>query len=136
MATLGPVEAFEVFLSAMERLDVETFVSMLDDDVVLKFPYMWEGQPQECRGKPQAVEFLKIIPALFAEFRWVGPRTYATDDPELAMTVTKSRATLTTGDPYDNDYVLLLRVRDGKVIEYWEHFDPARARPAFQAIGA
>ena len=136
MDTLDPVEAFEIFLRAMEGLDVDRFVAMLDENVVLKFPYMWEGQPTECTGLAEAAEFLAIIPALFTEFRWVQPRIYATDDPELAMVITKSDATLTTGQHYDNDYVLLLRVRDGKVVEYWEHFDQDRARAAFRAIGA
>ena len=136
MTPLSPVEAFAVFLSATERLDIAPFLALLDDDVILRFPYMPGDRPKQCAGRVQAVEFLKIIPALFTHFRWVEPRVYATDDPELAIVVASSSATLTTGDQYDNDYVLFLRVRDGKVVEYREHFDPARAQPAFEAIGA
>lgn len=136
MAPLGPVEAFAVFLSATERLDIAPFVALLDEDVVLRFPYMGGGRPKECTGRAASAEFLKIISAFFTSLRWVNPTVYATDDPELAIAVATSSATLPTGDHYENDYVLFLRVRDGKVVEYREHFDPARAEAAFQAIGA
>jgi ketosteroid isomerase-like protein len=36
----------------------------------------------------------------------------------------------------DRNDVLFLRVRDGTVVEYREHFDPARVQPAFEGIGA
>jgi uncharacterized protein len=136
MAPLSPVQVCEVFLAAMERLDADAFTALLDDDVILSFPYMCGDRPKRCVGRAEAEEFLKIIPALFATVRWVESKVYATDDPELAVIVATSAATLTTGDPYDNDYVLLLRVRDGRILEYREHFDPARAEPAFTAIGA
>jgi hypothetical protein len=135
MTTLTPVEAFEAFVPAMERQDIKTFFAMLDDDVVLHFPFMSEGYPKIVTGRVAAEEFLQVIPALFVKFAWINPRIYATDDPELAMMVAKSTATLNTGAPYDNDYVLFLRVRNGKVIEYWEHVDPARVLAAFEAIG-
>lgn len=52
------------------------------------------------------------------------------------LVVATSAGGLTTGDSNDNEHVLFCRVHCGGIVGYGEQFDPARAEPAFNAIGA
>lgn len=134
--SLTASEAFETYFSATEGSDLEKFFALLDDDVVMRFPYMLPGYPNEARGRAECSGFFASVVALFSSFHWVEPTVYSTNDPELAMATTTSSAKMHNGTVYENEYVLLMRVRNGAIVEYCEFFDPNRAVPVFQALGA
>lgn len=134
--SLTPSEAFETFFSATEASDLDRFFGLLDDDVVMRFPYMLPGYPNEIRGREVCSGFFGSVVALFSGLRWIKPTVYSTNDPELAMATTASSAKLHNGTVYENEYVLLIRVRNGAIVEYCEFFDPNRAVPVFEALGA
>lgn len=134
--SLTPSEAFETFFSATEGSDLDSFFALFDEQVLMRFPYIPSGYPNECQGRTECAAFFGTVATLFSELRWVKRTVYSTSDPELAMAIAASKATLPDGTSYENDYVLLLRVRGGAIVEYCEYFDPNRAAPVFQALGA
>lgn len=131
---MTPAQGLEAFLSAVERLDLEGLYAMFDDSVMMKFPYMIDGYPKELHGRTQCEGFFSSIVGIFSQIRWVKRDVYSTSDPELAMAIAESAMVMSDGGTYANEYVLLLRVRDGKIVEYCEHFDPNRAQPLFRAV--
>ena len=75
---------------------------------------------------------VKQVMSLFAA---TGGATYTIDaltaeDDRVAAEV-RSKGTLSDGEPYENNYVFVLRIRDGRVAAVAEHFNPI---PAMEKI--
>lgn len=134
--SLTPSEAFEIYFSATEGSDLDSFFALFDERIAMRFPYMPSGYPNECHGRAECAGFFGTVVALFSGLLWVMRTVYSTNDPEVAIATAASSATLPNGASYENEYVLLLRVRDGAIVEYCEFFDPNRAAPVFQALEA
>jgi ketosteroid isomerase-like protein len=82
---------------------------------------------------------IKLFAQVFnGGFRYTVDSLTAEDD-RVAAEVT-ARGTLTTGEPYQNTYVFVLRIRDGRIAAVAEHFNPVPVRdkimPLLQAVMA
>jgi ketosteroid isomerase-like protein len=124
------------FLDALGRLDAAGSLALLAEDGVFEFPYAIPGMPAVSRGHAQIRSMMKGM-AVITDLELYDMAVHATDDPELAIATFRSRGHLRGGRPYANRYVSTARVRDGKIVEYHEHFDPLaliRALPATQRI--
>ncbi|AQA04617.1 hypothetical protein BVC93_21795 [Mycobacterium sp. MS1601] len=130
---MTPTQGLLAYMSAFEELDLNGLFAMFDDHLTMRFPYIVDGYPKELQGRSQCEGFLSSVAAIFRQVRWVKRDVYSTSDPELAMAIAESSVILSGGGTYTNDYVLLLRMREGKIIEYTEYFDPNRAHSVFSA---
>ena len=102
----------------------EDWVGRASDDLVLRLPYAPPGVKAELRGFDAARDELGHHWATKTSFDWVDVVIRETEDPELFVTTARSEVMLANGQPYRNDYVMLTRVRDGKVVEHTEYFNP------------
>lgn len=109
ITAMGPAEAWE---------------GKASDDLVIRLPYAPPGVTEEVRGFAAAREMLSHHWAGKLRFDWLDVVTLATEDPELFVTTARSDVLMEGGVPYANNYVMLTRVRDGKVVEHAEYFNP------------
>ena len=109
ITAMGPAEAWE---------------GKASDDLVFRLPYAPPGVTEEVRGFAAAREMLSHHWAGKQRFDWLDVVILATEDPELFVTTARSDVLMDGGVPYGNDYVMLTRVRDGKVVEHAEYFNP------------
>ena len=67
-------------------------------------------------------------------FRFLDLPIYPLDDPEAAAAKVKAETLIkATGRAYSQEYVVFLRVKDGKIAHLREYFDPMRAAKALDA---
>jgi hypothetical protein len=108
------------------NLQAHTVREDFAEDAVLALPYAPAGTPKETVGRDNIIDYVSLlgdyIPSgVFAD------HTYDTlaDDPDTVVArYTASTVLRTTGLPYENTYVTLITIRDGKVTRYEEFFNP------------
>lgn len=117
ITAMGPAEAWD---------------GKASDDLVIRLPYAPPGVQEEMRGFAAARENLSHHWGTKKSFEWHDVAIRATDEPGLYVTTARSEVELNDGTPYRNSYVMLTRVRDGKVVEHSEYFNPL---PVLEMIG-
>jgi ketosteroid isomerase-like protein len=70
------------------------------------------------------------------ELAWHDVVIRGPDDPELFVTTARSEAVLVSGQHYANSYVILTRLRDRKVTEHVEYFNPLPVIEVFGPTGS
>jgi ketosteroid isomerase-like protein len=112
------------WLEVMPEGHFDEFPGGIADDFVLRLPFVPEGIPSEFRGRETAQA------AIAGSARNRSPLVLrdlvirATDDPELILATARGEATMASGKPYRNEYVILIRIREGTVIEHTEYLNP------------
>jgi uncharacterized protein len=102
----------------------EAWPARAADDVVIRLPFAPPGVANELRGVTQAVAAMSAIWRAKKSFTWHDVVIRKTEDPELFVTTARSEALLLSGQHYANSYVIFTRIRDGKVVEHVEYFNP------------
>lgn len=102
------------------------------DDLVIRLPFAPPGVLAEMRGFAVARDTLAHHWGTKKSFAWHDVVIRETDEPGLFVTTARSEVELADGTPYRNSYVLLTRVRDGRVIEHTEWFNPL---PIIEMLG-
>jgi ketosteroid isomerase-like protein len=110
----------------------EAWRARATDDVVIRLPFAPPGVANELRGLTQAVATLSAVWKAKQSFTWHDVVIRRTEDPELFVSTARSEAVLLSGQHYANSYVMLTRMRHGKVIEHVEYFNPL---PVIEVFG-
>jgi hypothetical protein len=101
----------------------EAWAEIVDPDFVLRFPFAPPGVPEELRGL-MARDALVSSATSQERFEWKDVAMTATEDPELLVTTARSEVLLKSGGTYANRYVMMTRIRGGKIVEQVEYFNP------------
>lgn len=109
--------------------DIEGWLALFADDAVVEFPYAkGRNVPERFDGKPAIATYYREVIKLFSDLRFRDIRIIAGADPELAVAEAHGTAFLPhAGKTYEQDYVMVLRVKDGKAIHYREYWNPTAA---------
>jgi ketosteroid isomerase-like protein len=113
----------------------EAWAGKVAENIVIRLPYAPPGVAKELRGMKAAIEAMGPSWAAKHSFAWHDVRIRRTEEPDLFLTTARSEVALASGKRYANDYVMLTRIRDGKVEEHIEYFDPLKVIEAY-GIGA
>jgi uncharacterized protein len=108
--------------AAISRGDLEGQLESCTDDMVLELPYA--DPPVRLEGKP-AIR-LHVGPALEVfSFRLHITHVYECVDPDvLLLEYTSEGKVTTTGKPYMNSYIGVIRFRDGLLCSHREYYNP------------
>ena len=127
------VKLIREWLDAVSSGPAEAWPAYATEDVVIRLPFAPPGVAQELRGRTRAIEVLGGLWRAKRSFAWHDVVIRGTDDRELFVTTARSEAVLTTGQHYANSYVILTRLRDRKVAEHVEYFNPL---PVIEVFGS
>jgi ketosteroid isomerase-like protein len=118
----------EAYVAALQRGDIEALRASFAPDATwwlrgdLPTSGTWTGPDASLDGfLRQMTERLDTTRPLTQEL------TRIVADGEYAVAEWTSRATTRSGRPYENDYAVVFRVRDGRIASVREHFDTAYA---------
>ena len=119
-----PIKLMHEWLDMVAMGPADAWVGKVADDVVIRLPFAPPGVASELKGFDHARETLGEHWKTKKSFAWRDVVIRRTEDPELLVTTARSEVILVTGQPYANNYIMLTRIRDGKVIEHIEYFNP------------
>jgi ketosteroid isomerase-like protein len=123
-------QVVEDFFAALEAKDLNRFLAVWADDGVQIMPFSPVGFPQRLEGKEAIRNQYGSLPENYRTMRF--PREILPmEDPNRFVVRYTGEIELTGGGRYDNSYVGLFTVRDGRIAEFVEYFNPIVLQEAF-----
>lgn len=114
--------------------DAEAILAVLADDVLLEVPFpivAGEDVTGSRRQRGAAVrEYIEDSNQRTAKVDFANAVWRTTGDG-LAMFQGDGEIELTDGRPYRNHYLMLFEASDGKIVRWWEYYNPVTAMRAF-----
>ncbi len=113
--------AVETFFTALEEQNLSNLLAALDNNVVQKMPLAPTNFPKELNG----IEAMRNQYTGVMEYSQSYAREYfGTNDPNTVLVKFEGTITTSEGKPYNNSYVGIYTVSNGKIIEFVEQFNP------------
>ena len=103
----------------------DKFRSFASPDIVMRFPYIPAGLSGEIVGIENVLVTFREVWKDFKTFEWYDVTIRKVEGEGVYVSTGSSRATRASGKAYGNHYVLFTRLRDGKVVEHIEYFNPS-----------
>lgn len=130
-------EVVEQVLRAGREQDTETFVSLIDPDGYIEWPYRPAGIPGRVEGREQVREFLTVQAkglVRFDEYR--NTVIHETTDPEVVIVEYDVHGTvIPTGAPFYQTIIAVLRIRNGLVVSYRDYLNPLVLAEVLASVG-
>jgi ketosteroid isomerase-like protein len=109
--------------------------TLIADEILWELAYAPAlGHPARLSGREEVVRHATWFVGAVQNFRFSDLRLYPLADPEGAVAEVKGEGLIkATQRIYQQDYVVFLRAKDGKIVFLREYFDPVRAAKALNA---
>lgn len=135
----GLVGLAKGFYGCIGRLDIAGAGEYLADDVEAVFPFSIGDRARGLlKGREAVLRHLsRFVPRVAARIDFHFDDFHPGQDPDLLVMQFHSTGLRARGEgPYANEYVTILRFRDGK-IRYWaEYFDPIKGSGGLDRLAA
>jgi ketosteroid isomerase-like protein len=118
------VELMQAWLDTFGEGEFDAFPGKVSPDFILHLPFVPAGIPTEIRGREAVRERLSSTAKGRSKLIFHDVTILRTEDPELLVTTARGEATMASGKPYRNRYVMLTRIRGDEVIEHTEYLNP------------
>ena len=111
---------------ALMATNTEAWAELLAEDVIVDFPYAPSlGWPGRLHGRAAAYNHIKTSIPNMQNLTFSNVRKYQTTDPNVLWAELHGSAFApSTGQRYEQDYVVKVVVKDGKVSHYSEYWNP------------
>lgn len=124
----GPRAIAEKVLDFGSRMDMDGLLGLMAPDGCIEWPYTPSGEWLRLRGRAQIADFFDK--AMQSPIRWdefSDVVMHETSDPEVVIVEYESHGHLTsTGGPFHQSVLMVLRVRDGHIVNYRDYLNPVK----------
>lgn len=110
-----------------DRIDADaaTFVEMMAEHGVMEFPYAPAGLPTRLEGKAAIAAHLAAVGEMIAFDRMGAAVVHPSTDPNVVVIEFEGFGRgVTTGEPYDQRYVSVVRTAEGRIVHYRDYWNP------------
>lgn len=105
--------------------DAATFLDMLADNGIMEFPYSPPGLPTRLDGKAAIARHLESLGDMIEFDRMGEPTVHATTDPDVTIVEFEGFGRgVSTGEPYDQRYISVIRTDSGRIVHYRDYWNP------------
>ncbi|PWK59656.1 nuclear transport factor 2 family protein [Roseicyclus mahoneyensis] len=101
----------------------DSLLGMFDEDVVFEFPYAPEGLPKRLDGVGALDAHLQKLGPLIDFGPMVLGTVHAAGDT-IIFEFSCTGKGVRTGAPYDQDYISVVTLRDGRIMRYRDYWNP------------
>ena len=121
-ANLAVMQRYRTLLFA-QRFD--EWIELWADDGICEFPFAAEDGPKRLEGKAEILGYMTRFPSKFSIEGVDRLQIHQCLDPNtvIAELAIRGRAS-GTGKPYNQQYVVVAQLRDGKLAHYREYWNP------------
>ncbi|ADO56429.1 MULTISPECIES: nuclear transport factor 2 family protein [Paenibacillus] len=122
------------FTSNLLEENMEQWISLFDDNAVFEFPYAPKHFVQVLQGKAAIYEYIKEFPSILRIQHFSSPTIHTTTDPSLFVAEFASEAqAVSTGKPYNQTYISVIKLKNGKISHYKDYWNPLVALEALES---
>ena len=115
----------EEFLDALEAMNIERFLNGWHENGMQIMPYAPEEYSPRLEGKEAIRHQYDTLFTKYTSMRIPDRVFHFTNDPNRVWVEFRVEIKIkATGKSYNNTYVCLFTLRDGKIFEYKEYFNP------------
>jgi hypothetical protein len=117
-------ETFQKHLDYLSSGKIDQWMDLWNENGVLEFPFHLSVYPEKVEGKTAIREYIKHFPD-YLEIKFSRPKFHETEDPNLVIAeFTGDGKMKTTGRPYIQRYISVLKTTDGKIDLYEDFWNP------------
>ena len=103
----------------------QDFVELFAEDGVIEFPYTLPDWPKRVSGHADLAAYLEPISEMFSVEAVTGLTVHRSQDPEVAIVeYSISGHAVKTGRHYNQSYVEVLTIQNGKIKTYRDYWNP------------
>jgi uncharacterized protein len=125
-AQQATTQVFTTFLSLMVK-DVQALINLYAEDAIVEFPYAFDT-PRQLEGKKAIYSYMKNALKQMENLKFTNIRVYPTTNPNVLWAEVHGEAVIAaTGHAYEQDYVMRMETRAGKIVHYREYWNPTIA---------
>jgi len=133
----GVLSLVEKQLDALRTGDIPAWLETWHDEGVIEFPFAPPGYNKRVEGKAAISEYMSGFPSKIKLDRLeVVSQLESVDGNQGFFEFTCKGTVVSTGKPYDQHYVCMLQLKDGKVVLYRDFWNPLVAIEAFGGADA
>jgi ketosteroid isomerase-like protein len=116
------------------QADLSAWCALYADDAVMEYPYgAYAGVSSPLKGIDAISKSVKGFLDDVRDFQVEVSKVYRVEGEDAVFAEFTAKATvISTGRPYNQNYILYLRAEDGKIVLLREYFDAPRVVAAFQ----
>jgi uncharacterized protein len=103
--------------------DADSLIGLFTDDVVFEFPYAPDGLPKRLHGTAALAAHLDKLGPLLSFGQMQLGSVYAAGDTVI-FEFSCSGQGVQTGAPYDQAYISVVTLRDGRIAHYRDYWNP------------
>lgn len=130
-ATADGLQVVERFFEKLESFDIEGFAENFAENGRQVMPFSPAGFPDSLEGRSAIYNQYKGMPQNFKSMKFVDRAIRETSEPGEFVATWRGEIELASGGRYDNTYIGLFQVRDGKLVQFTEYFDPIVLQDSF-----
>lgn len=131
----GFAATFRRGLQSLMDGDVAGWTSMWAEDGAMEFPYAPPGYPQRLDGKAAIDDYMRDYPATIEITSYTIDAFHQTVDPNVVVIeLSVDGRAVKTGRPYSMRYVGIVTLRDGKIVNYRDYWNPLAAAAAMGGL--
>lgn len=114
-----------VFRKSFLHQDDEAFLELFDEKVSFEFPYAPAPYAARLNGKEELKAHLLGLKGLFKITSFSEPVIHRSADGPVFTAEFEGRGVmLESGKPYDQRYISVIELQDGKIIRYQDYWNP------------
>ncbi|MFE2960088.1 nuclear transport factor 2 family protein [Nocardia tengchongensis] len=135
MSDTTPAAVFERSLDAFLSKDMRAWADLCAEDVVVEFPFSPDNLPSRLDGREAIFEYLRYYPAIIDIHEIDSVTVYATDRPDTVIAEWSVQGqVIPNGNKYDMAYATVVTVRDGRITNYREYWNPLAFGQALEGV--
>ena len=107
------------------RGEVAPWLDMFAEDGAMEFPFAPDGYPKRVEGKAALAAYLAGYPQRFRIDRVTSFVVHPVADPNLGIVEFSIEGiAVETRRPYNQSYIGVITLRDGKIVNYRDYWNP------------
>ena len=127
---INNAEVVDRFFKALETENFEWLKEVFAENGRQLNPYIPDGFPKSFDGSEGIYKQYSGLTENFGAMKF--PREiFTTQDPDLLFVKFRGEIEIKAGGKYENDYLGIFKMKDGRIIEYTEFFNPIVMARAF-----
>lgn len=129
---LSAQAAMMKFLDLMVQEDIPHWMELWHEEAVFEYPFAPDGFPQQVSGKQAIFDNFKDFPNTIKFFEFTDVQMHPTLNPDTLIIEFACRGrAVTTGKPYNQRYISVVQMADGKIARYRDYWNPLVILEAF-----
>jgi ketosteroid isomerase-like protein len=123
---MTPADLYRHSLQLLLEKDMDGWVNLCDEHVIIEFPYAPEGFPARLEGRAAVADYMRGYPD-HIDLRGVPSLEIhqTTDEDTIVAEWRGAGRIVATGSPYEMSYVAVVTVSKGRITHYRDYWNPA-----------